>query len=238
MGTKDPNLLFRERRDPAMYPPNWDVREDGSRTDGGILNYLTYIIPEHLRIWEYNLPFGQQIRPVDTGDIVTAIETLPDEKPEAVLEDQTLMRAIETFWVACSQRDGAERCVQLVKTLDILTADERAGKAPGEIFKEIRDIIRKEKAVPRSREDLIGILALIDSMIPISMTNRIASLIKKVRPGDKNLPGRILKLRGKFAHGRGQEPPPGDELEELHNVVWACLDYHIHALQNGQPKKP
>jgi hypothetical protein len=221
MGPHDPNLPFRERLDPAMYPPDWNIREDGSRTDGGIFSHGTYIIPEHQRIWEYNLCFMRVIRPIGASDFVRAIEKLSDANPAAVLADQPAVRAIRAFWDACAEPDRAERYVQLVKTLDTLTGDDRAGKPGGQILKEIKDIIISAKTQSASREELIKALQDIDSKIPIAMSNRIRALMAKVFPDDNELPGKVLGLRGKFAHQGGQQPPPADEVEELHKVVWA-----------------
>jgi hypothetical protein len=231
MGSNDPNAAFREQLDLALYPTDWNHREDGSKTDGGIFPFLTYIIPEHKRIWEYPSCYGTIIRPLDVSDIADAVESAADDNISPAFNDPVVPKAGYALQSACAEEDRTERFIRLVKVLDILSEDNGPQNPPAKICSEIKQLIKDINLERACREDLAGALEEIDRKIPASMNNRIRTLLTTVCPGQPNLPGRILKLRGKFAHGAGHQPPPADEVEELHKVVCACLDYRIEALR-------
>jgi hypothetical protein len=81
-----------------------------------------------------------------------------------------------------------------------------------------------------SRDELLEALDQIGLKIPTGMNNRIRTLIGAVFPSE-SVSGRMLGLRGKFAHESGHKQPSADEVEEVHRVVCACLDYRFKELQ-------
>lgn len=235
----DPNIHFREQIKESEYPLNWTRRSDGTRTDGGIFPTGAYILPEHERIWEYNIWFGR-IRRIVSLSNVSEFTSESKNFPANAIENNSIQMASHALWLACSANDRRIQFILLITTLDILARDENLPNwtvAIGEIISDIQGVIRAK--LGGSPEGLL--LRLSRSIAEIGspgMADRIRSLTlrafgspQKDSLDAKNVIKEVNNALGKraaLAHGgKFLCIPTAAENNRLREIVAKALDQRM-----------
>jgi hypothetical protein len=147
----DPNLRFREALPESEYPADWNKREDGTRTDGGIFAVDACILPEHERIWEYPNSFGKIVRLFNFSHLskrMSGVRLVAHD----VANDNSICLASAALWAACAQYDRRIAFILLVTTIEILASRE---KVPTWVTVELEIIISEIRDFIQSKSNVV-----------------------------------------------------------------------------------
>jgi hypothetical protein len=179
---------------PDLYP-DWDRREDGSISDGGIYAEQACIIPEHNRIWEYPAFYARRVVQLRLGQVMAA---LPDfENGTDTLYDSILL-ATEVLWTTFDQVDLRVRFILLMTALETIARGEATGEVPDylrEVTEELRSVVEKRRKVsaPTISKLLEKWDQRIKQMTDPSIMDRLRGLLCRVSGIDADDPTQVAQ---------------------------------------------
>lgn len=232
------NSMFRDNLTPEVYPPEYSLRGDETRTDGGIFPSNTCILPEHKRIWEYPTSFGRVSRPLEMQDLTDAV-TSARSLPTAAVNQTEFLKAVQALWAACSQGDRRLQNILLITTLEALAHFEKVSNWTEPISEQLKAILSFANSLrvePSSAALLKKLSAKIEHAGDPGLIDRIQELIPRaIGPTSDEAMQKLIKeinssygKRSSLVHGGDfLNAPPADANERLFEIVRKCLDLKI-----------
>jgi hypothetical protein len=147
-----------------MFPQerygDWEKREDGTYTDGGIWPIHTTVYAEHERIVEHQMHWARKVDRLKTKYISETFDLAAEYfDAEAIAGDRRLCLALRLYASAQWQRDMRVGFINQVTVLEVLAGKPRDASTPAlEVISELSEVARGAKA-RYSKSDAAGALA-------------------------------------------------------------------------------